>query len=87
MISRKEIEKKVKEVLINEFELDEAALTSEANLYTDLELDSLDSVNLVAALEKAFSFKFSREKDEEKVRAIRTVSDIYDFIDSKQREG
>jgi len=80
------IEEKVKKVLIEEFELDEAALLPDATLYDDLGLDSLDSVDLVVALEKAFSFKISREKDEETIRAIRTISDIYDFINSKQAD-
>ena len=82
--SREDIAGVVKKVLVEEFELNEADLVEEANVYSDLGLDSLDSVDLVVALEKAFNFKISREQDEEKIRAIRTLGDIYDFIDSKQ---
>jgi len=84
MITRKKVQEIVKSVLVNEFELEEDDLIPEANLYADLSLDSLDSVDLVVALEKAFNFKISREKDEERIRAIRTLNDIYDFIDFKR---
>ena len=84
MTKRKKMQEIVKSVLVNEFELEEDDLIPEANLYADLSLDSLDSVDLVVALEKAFNFKISREKDEERIRAIRTLNDIYDFIDFKR---
>ncbi|MCF8068351.1 MAG: acyl carrier protein [Desulfobacterales bacterium] len=84
--SHNNVEEKVKIVLVDEFELDEAELSPDATLYDDLGLDSLDSVDLVVALEKAFNFKISREKDEETIRAIRTINDIYDFINAKQAD-
>ena len=80
------IHEKIKKVLIDEFELEESDLTPDAHLYDDLELDSLDGVDLVVALEKEFNFKISREHDEERIRSIKTISDIYDFIQIK-RDG
>ena len=80
------IYEKIKKVLIDEFELEESDLKPDAHLYEDLELDSLDGVDLVVALEKEFNFKISREQDEERIRAIKTISDIYDFINFK-RDG
>ena len=67
-LSPEMIHEKVKRVLIEEFELEENDLTPDANLYDDLELDSLDGVDLVVALEKEFDFKISREQDEERIR-------------------
>jgi acyl carrier protein len=84
--SSPEIMEKVKKILAQEFELEPSQLTPEANLYVDLGLDSLDSVDLVVALEKEFHFKINREKDEEKIRAIRTLNDIVGFIEAKQAE-
>ena len=37
-------------------------------------------------LEKEFQFKINRERDEEKIRAIRTLNDIVGFIEAKQAE-
>jgi len=80
------IHDKIKKVLIVEFELEESDLAPDAHLYEDLELDSLDGVDLVVALEKEFNFKISREQDEERIRSIQTINDIYDFIQIK-RDG
>jgi acyl carrier protein len=80
----KEVTDKVKNILVEEFELPPEQLVPEANLYEDLGLDSLDSVDLVVALEKAFDFKIVRAEDEENIRAIRTMNDLYAFIESKR---
>ncbi|MFW6303259.1 MAG: acyl carrier protein [Candidatus Sumerlaeota bacterium] len=74
----------VKNVLKEEFEVPEELLTSETELYQEMGLDSLDSVDLVVALEKAFDFKIVRSVDEERIRAIRTLGDLYAFIESKR---
>ncbi len=75
---------KVINVLEDEFEIPADQLVPEANLYEDLGLDSLDSVDLIVALEKAFDFKIVRAEDEENIRAIRTLDDLYQFIESKR---
>jgi len=78
-----EIFNRVKEILIGEFEVENDLISQESNLYTDLELDSLDSVDLIVALENEFSFKINRAEDEESLRALRSVADITRFIQSK----
>ena len=70
-------------ILVEEFELTEPDLTAEANLYADLGLDSLDSVDLVVALEKEFGFKVNRAVDEEKIRQVRSLRDLYAFVHEK----
>jgi acyl carrier protein len=69
--------------LAEEFELEMEALTPEAHLFDDLELDSLDMVDMVIVLENAFSFKIREEKA---IRNIRTIGDIHDFVIKKVRE-
>ncbi len=66
--------------LAEEFELDRATMTAEANIYTDLGLDSLDTVDMVIVLEGAFNFKI---REEEAIRAIRTLGDIHRFVLAK----
>ena len=63
--------------LAEEFELDRKDMVAEANLYEDLGLDSLDTVDMVIVLEGAFAFKI---REEEAVRAIRTLGDIHRFV-------
>jgi acyl carrier protein len=67
------LEQIVQRIMIDEFEVDEAALRPEARLRDDLGLDSLDGVDLVVALEKAFRCRIP----EEEARSIRTLGDIY----------
>lgn len=67
--------------LAEEFELDREAMTPEANIYEDLGLDSLDTVDMVIVLEGAFKFKI---REEEAVRGIRTLGDIHRFVLSKK---
>lgn len=69
--------------LAEEFELDRADMTPEANIYEDLGLDSLDTVDMVIVLEGAFNFKI---REEESVRSIRTLGDIHRFVLNKIAE-
>lgn len=73
----------VNNALAEEFELEAADMQPEAHLYNDLGLDSLDAVDMVIVLEKAFGRKL---RDEQAIREIRTLGDLYAFIASKQKE-
>lgn len=66
------------------FEIEKERLKPEAHIFTDLGLDSLDIVDLVAALQKSFGVNI---RSEEKVRNIRTLQDIYNFIYAIKKEG
>ncbi len=59
------------------FEIEKEKLHPEAHIFSDLGLDSLDIVDLVAALQKSFGVNI---RNEEKVRNIRTLQDVYTFI-------
>ena len=73
----------VHQTLVQQFELSGADLAGEANLFEDLGLDSLDSVDLVVALERAAGFKINRAADEERIRQVRTLDDLYGFVQLK----
>ena len=66
--------------LAEEFELDPEKMVSDALLFEDLELDSLDRVDTVIMLERAFKFKI---REEEEIRQIRTLGDIHTFVLNK----
>ena len=82
-MNRDEIADGVKKILIDLFELSEEELSDDASIYEELGLDSLDSVDLVVALEKEFDFKVVRNVDEEKIRSMRLLKDVYAFIEEK----
>ena len=61
------------------FEIEKDLLVPQANIFNDLGLDSLDIVDLIVALQTSFGVKI---RNEEKVREIRTLQDIYQLISS-----
>jgi acyl carrier protein len=67
--------------LAEEFELDPETMRPESGIYEELELDSLDMVDMVIVLENAFGFKI---KEEQAVREIRTLGDIHRFVIEKK---
>ncbi len=69
---------KLKSIIVEQSGVDEAEVTMEANFIDDLGLDSLDTVELVMALEEEFGIEIADE-DAEK---IQTVSDVVKYIDS-----
>ena len=70
------IEKRVKEIVAEQLGVDEGQVTNEASFMDDLGADSLDTVELVMALEEEFEIEISDE-DAEK---IQTVQDAVDYI-------
>ncbi len=70
------IDKRVKEIVAEQLGVDEAQVTNEASFMDDLGADSLDTVELVMALEEEFDIEISDE-DAEK---IQTVQDAIDYI-------
>ncbi len=66
------------------FEIEKERLKPEAHIFTDLGLDSLDIVDLVAELQKSFGVSI---RNEEKVRDIRTLQDVYGFISAIKKDN
>ena len=78
MISQEDIFNKIKEVLIEEFEVEEDSITLDANLFTDLELDSLDAIDLMVTLDKELEIEIKTET----MQDMRTIQDVCDFVTS-----
>jgi acyl carrier protein len=76
-----EILDKVKELVIEHLDVEADKVTPEANFATDLGADSLDTVELVMALEEAFDIEIPDE-DAEK---IATVGAAVDYIVEKKK--
>ncbi len=75
--TRDEILNKLKEILVDDFEISENLITPDANLFDDLELDSIDAVDLAVKVQA-----FTGEKiPPENFKKIRTISDIVDTIE------
>lgn len=78
-MNRTEIEEKVREFLIEDLEVEESAISPEANLKDDLGIDSLDFVDIVVIVERNFGFKIKPEE----MAGVTTLSQFCDYIDTK----
>ncbi|MEW5803326.1 MAG: phosphopantetheine-binding protein [bacterium] len=66
----------VNEVFEESFEIEKEKLQPQMNIFEDLGLDSLDIVDLVVALQSKFKVKIHND---DRLRKIRTLEDIYQF--------
>ncbi len=82
MKSREEIFQTVRTALIELFELEAPNVVPEARFDDDLEIDSIDAVDLIDHLSRLFERRVSPRD----FRAVRTVQDLIDTIDRLQTQ-
>jgi acyl carrier protein len=70
------VEEKVKSIIADQLSVDEAEVKPEASFINDLGADSLDTVELIMALEEEFGIEISDEEAEK----IQTVQAAIDYI-------
>jgi acyl carrier protein len=75
------VEEKVKQIIVEQLQVDEAEVTPGASFQEDLGADSLDVVELVMQFEEAFDLEIPDE-DAEK---IKTVKDAIDYIEKNDK--
>lgn len=68
---------KLKEILVDQLDIEEDKVTLEASITEDLGADSLDVVDLIMSLEEEFGL----EIPDEEVENIKTVGDIVKYIE------
>ncbi|CAG77398.1 putative acyl carrier protein [Pectobacterium atrosepticum SCRI1043] len=83
MMDKNEIYQEITGLLVKLFELDADDIKPESRLYEDLELDSIDAVDMVVHLQKRIGRKISPEI----FKSVRTVQDVADAVENLLREG
>ena len=73
---------KLKEIIMDQLDVEEDEVTMDANIQEDLDADSLDMVGLVMSVEEEFDLKI----EDEDVEKIKTVGDIVSFIEAHTAE-
>jgi len=81
-LNRNEIFSKIQDALVELFELDPADINLETQLYQELDLDSLDAVDLVVHLQKLTGKKIKPEE----FKMVRTVEDVVNSVESLLKE-
>ncbi len=71
---------KIREILCNQFDVDEDAVTLSTRISEDLGADSLDAVDMLMSLEDEFDV----EIPDEEIENIRTVGDLVSYIEEHQ---
>ncbi|CBA34316.1 acyl carrier protein [Cronobacter turicensis] len=77
MVDQHAIYQEVSGLLVKLFEIDPADITPQARLYEDLELDSIDAVDMVVHLQK----KTGKKIKPEIFKSVRTVQDVVDAVE------
>ena len=80
MQNRNEIFATLRDALVELFELEPERITPEANLYQDLEIDSIDAVDLIDHLKRQTGKKIAAED----FKAVRTVADVVEAMHKMQ---
>ncbi len=67
---------KISDILVEQFDVEEAAVSMDANLYEELEIDSIDAVDLLVQLKEVTGKKIPPESFKE----VRTIRDVLDAL-------
>lgn len=75
-MTREEVFERISTTMVEMFELEPEVVTMEANVFEDLDLDSIDAIDLVAKLQQMTG----RRVEEDALKSVRTVGDIVDLV-------
>ena len=76
-----EVAQRVKSIIVDKLGVEESEVTETASFTNDLGADSLDTVELVMALEDTFGIEIPDDQQEK----IQTVQDAIDFIEAHKK--
>lgn len=80
--SRQDISARLRDYLVDVFEIPEHTIRPEARLAEDLDLDSIDAVDLIVEFQELIGKKISPEE----FKSVRTVADVVDKVHALARE-
>ncbi|MCC7828044.1 acyl carrier protein [Escherichia coli] len=83
MTEQQTVYQEVSALLVKLFEIDLQDIKPEARLYEDLELDSIDAVDMIVHLQK----KTAKKIKPEEFKAVRTVQDVVEAVERLLQEA
>jgi len=75
-MTKDEILQKIQDILSEQFQIDRDTVTPEAKIYDDLELDSIDAVDLLVKLKEFIPKKIEPEL----FKKAKTIQDVVDLL-------
>lgn len=82
-MSEKTIEQRVKDIIVKQLNVNEEQVTDTASFIDDLGADSLDTVELIMALEEEFKDEIKGDIPETDAEKLKTVGSVVEYIKSK----
>ena len=82
MAVEKSIEQRVKDIIVEQLGVNADQVTAEAKFIEDLGADSLDTVELVMALEE----EFGQEIPDEEAEKLQSVGDVIKYVEETQQK-
>jgi acyl carrier protein len=80
MKTREDIFNVLRDAMVDLFEIEPDRVVPSANLYTDLEIDSIDAIDLLDHIKRKTGHKLAAEN----FRTVRTVEDVVDAVMRQQ---
>jgi acyl carrier protein len=81
MAAEKSVEQRIKDIIVDQLNVNADQVTPEAKFIEDLGADSLDTVELVMALEEEFGVEIPDEEAEK----LQTVGDVLKYVEELQK--
>lgn len=75
-MNKEELFTKIREILVEDFDVQAADVSMDADLYEELQIDSIDAVDLLVRLKELTGEKIAPEK----FREVRTIGDVLDAL-------
>ena len=76
-MTKEQIYSKLKEILVNDFDINESVITPEASIEEDLELDSIDSVDMIVKVKPLLNSAIEPGA----FKSVKTVQDVVDLLE------
>lgn len=80
-MEKQEIYEWIKKILNEQFEIEPSRITEDANLYTDLDIDSIDAVDLMVKLKELTGKRLQPEV----FKTVRTVGDVVEALHTQMQ--
>jgi acyl carrier protein len=83
MLNREQVQEILSKALVELFEIDPSKITLTANLYEDLEIDSIDAIDLIDHIKRKMGYRLVADD----FRSVRTVGDVVEAVVKKMEEN
>jgi acyl carrier protein len=75
-VNKEQLYLKIRDILVNQFEVDDSRISLDANLYEELNIDSIDAVDLLVQIKDITGEKIAPET----FKAVRSIRDVIDAL-------